>query len=175
MKAKALKTEHDYKAALAHVEQLMAQSSPDEAELELWSLLVEKYEEDHFPVATPDPIEAIRFRMEQAGLSPTDLRPYLQSKSKVSEVMNRKRPLSLSMIRALHSGLKIPAEVLVQEPAAPYIVRRTKSARRKRKSALTPSSRPVEELLKEARELRSRLKIRVTEEQINRYKREGRA
>jgi HTH-type transcriptional regulator/antitoxin HigA len=134
MQAKALKTERDYKAALAHIERLMAQSSPDEAELELWSLLVGKYEEDNFPIATPDPIEAIRFRMEQAGLRPADLRPYLQSKSKVSEVMNRKRPLSLSMIRALHHGLKIPAEVLVQEPAAPYIVRRPKSARRKRKA-----------------------------------------
>ena len=138
MQARALKTERDYKEALAYVEQLMAQSSPDEAELDLWSLLVGKYEEDHFPIATPDPVEAIRFRMEQAGLSPSDLRPYLQSKSKVSEVMNRKRPLSLSMIRALHHGLKIPAEVLVQEPAAPYIVRRSKSARRKRKAAARP-------------------------------------
>jgi HTH-type transcriptional regulator/antitoxin HigA len=75
MQAKVLKTERDYKAALAHVGQLMAQSSPDEAELELWSLLVGKYEEDHFPIATPDPVEAIRFRMEQAGLRPADLRP----------------------------------------------------------------------------------------------------
>jgi len=132
MQARVLKTERDYKAALAHIEHLMAQSSPDEAELELWSLLVEKYEEDHFPIATPDPIEAIRFRMEQASLRPADLRPYLQSKSKVSEVMNGKRSLSLSMIRALHCGLKIPAEILVQEPAAPYIVRRVKSVRRKR-------------------------------------------
>ncbi|MDD2764512.1 MAG: hypothetical protein PHE83_11110 [Opitutaceae bacterium] len=134
MKPKVLKTERDYQAALAHVERLMDQPSPDEAELELWSLLVEKYEEEHSPIATPDPIEAIRFRMEQAGLQSTDLHPYLQSKSKVSEVMNRKRPLSLSMIRALHRGLKIPAEVLVQEPAAPYIVRRSKSARRKQKA-----------------------------------------
>ena len=123
MKPKVLKTERDYKAALAYVEQLMAQSAPDEAELELWSLLVEKYEEEHFPIATPDPIEAIRFRMEQAGLAPADLQPYMQSKSKVSEVMNRKRPLSLAMIRALHRGLQIPAEVLVQETQAPYLAR----------------------------------------------------
>jgi HTH-type transcriptional regulator/antitoxin HigA len=133
MQAKVLKTERDHKAALAHVEHLMTQPSPNEAELELWSLLVEKYEEDHFPIATPDPVEAIRFRMEQTSLRPADLRPYLQSKSKVSEVMNRKRPLSLSMIRALHHGLKIPAEVLVQEPAAPYIAPRPKPARRKRR------------------------------------------
>ena len=123
MKPKVIKTDRDYRAALAYVEQLMAQTRPDEAELELWSLLVEKYEEEHFPIATPDPIEAIRFRMEQAGLAPGDLEPFMQSKSRVSEVMNRKRPLSLSMIRALHRGLQIPAEVLVQESQAPYSVR----------------------------------------------------
>ena len=124
MKPKVLKTERDHKAALAYVESLMKQHSPDVDELELWSLLVEKYEEERFPIAAPDPIEAIRFRMDQAGLESADLHPYLRSKSKVSEVMNRKRPLSLSMIRALHRGLKIPAEVLVQEPAAPYTARR---------------------------------------------------
>lgn len=133
MKPKVLKTAREYKAALAHVERLMAQPSSDEDELELWSLLVERYEEEHFPVAPPDPIEAIRFRMDQAGLQSADLHPYLQSKSKVSEVMNRKRPLSLSMIRALHRGLRIPAEVLVQEPAAPYIARRMKRSARKQK------------------------------------------
>lgn len=124
MKPKVLKTARDYADAVTHVESLMAQPVTDEAELELWSLLVENYEEARFPIAAPDPIEAIRFRMEQAGLKPADLQPYLQSKSKVSEVMNRKRPLSLSMIRALHDGLKIPAEVLVQEPAASYRVAR---------------------------------------------------
>ena len=113
MKAKVLKTKRDYQAALAYVERLMAQPSPDDAELDLWSLLVENYEESHFPIATPDPIEAIRFRMEQAELHPADLLPYRQSKSKMSEVMNRKRPLSLRTIRALHRGLKIPAEVLL--------------------------------------------------------------
>lgn len=71
MKAKVLKTERDYETALAYVGRLMEQSSPDESELELWSLLVETYEEAHFPIATPDPIEAIRFRMDQTGLQPT--------------------------------------------------------------------------------------------------------
>jgi antitoxin component HigA of HigAB toxin-antitoxin module len=98
MKPKVLKTGRDHKAALACVERLLAQPAPDEDELELWSLLIEKYEEDHFPIAAPDPIEAIRFRMDQAGLQPAGLRPFLQSKSKVSEVMNRKRSLSLRMI-----------------------------------------------------------------------------
>ena len=128
MKAKVLKIERDYKAALAYIERLMCAAAPDENELDLWSLLVEKYEEEHFPIATPDPIEAIRFRMEQAGLQPADLNPYLHSKSKVSEVMSRKRPLSLSMIRALHRGLNIPAEVLVQETQAPYKTTRRKQS-----------------------------------------------
>ena len=132
MKPKVLKTARDYAAAVAHVKSLMAQPATDEGELELWSLLVENYEEAHFPIAAPDPIEAIRFRMEQAGMRPADLQPYLQSKSKVSEVMSRKRPLSLSMIRALHYGLKIPAEVLVQETAASYqVVRGVPRKRRK--------------------------------------------
>lgn len=130
MKPKVIKSERDHRAALAHIEALMDKSSPDEAELELWSLLVEKYEEEHFPVAAPDPIEAIRFRMEQAGLVPSDLQPFMQSKSKVSEVMNRKRPLSLSMIRALHRGLQIPAEVLVQETQSPYYLGRSRKPRK---------------------------------------------
>lgn len=129
MKPKVIKTKRDHQAALAHVEALMGKPSPDEAELELWALLVEKYEEGHFPIAAPDPIEAIRFRMEQAGLAPADLQPYMQSKSKVSEVMNRKRPLSLSMIRALHRGLQIPAEVLVQETQAPYLAHKREAKR----------------------------------------------
>ena len=133
MQPKVLKTDREYKAALDYVEQLMAQDSPDEAELELWSLLVEKYEDDLFPIEAPDPIEEIRFRMDQEGLTRADLLPYLQSKSKVSEVLSGKRPLSLSMIRALHSGLKIPAEVLVQEAAAPY--RAKPGGSRKRKSS----------------------------------------
>jgi len=131
MKAKVLKTDRDYQAALAYVERLMDQPSPDEAELDLWSLLVENYEEAKFPIATPDPVEAIRFRLDQAGLQTADLLPYLQSKSKISEIMNRKRPLSLAMIRALHDGLKIPAAVLVQESAAPTKRRRPTNLRRK--------------------------------------------
>ena len=131
MKPKVLKTEREHKAALAHLAQLMVQSSPAADELELWALLVEQYEEKRFPISAPDPIEAIRFRMDQAGLASADLHPYLQSKSKVSEVMNRKRSLSLSMIRALHHGLKIPAEVLVQEPAARYTTRRAKDRSKK--------------------------------------------
>jgi len=94
--------------------------SPEEAELELWALLIENYESKHAPIPPPDPIEAIRFRMDQLGLSASDLSAYIPSKSKISEVLNRKRPLSLSMIRALQSGLGISADILVQETQAGY-------------------------------------------------------
>ena len=118
MQPKVIKTEAEYEVALARVAELMdAQpGSPDEQELELFALLVEQYEQEHFPIAPPDPVEAILFRMEQEGLTRKDLAAYIGSPSKVSEVLNRKRPLSLSMIRALHKGLGIPADILVQEP-----------------------------------------------------------
>lgn len=113
MKPKVLKTTRDHKQALAYIEQLFEQPKPDEQELELWSFLVENYEETHFPIEKPDPVEAIRFRLEQSGSGTADLLPYLGSKSRVSEIMNHKRPLSLAMIRSLHENLKIPAEVLI--------------------------------------------------------------
>ena len=118
MQPKVIKTEAEYEVALARVADLMdAQpGSPDEQELELFALLVEQYEQEHFPIAPPDPVEAILFRMEQEGLTRKDLAAYIGSPSKVSEVLNRKRPLSLSMIRALHRGLGIPTDILVQEP-----------------------------------------------------------
>jgi HTH-type transcriptional regulator/antitoxin HigA len=117
MKPKIIKTAEEHEAALAHLESLMdaEPGSKAEEELELWSLLVEQYEKEHFPIGDPDPIEAIRFRMDQLGLRQRDLVEYIGPKSKVSEVLNRKRPLSLSMIRGLHVRLGIPAATLVQE------------------------------------------------------------
>ena len=122
MYPKILHTEKEYESALAHVETLMdaAPGTPEEEELELWALLIENYEAVHPPIPPPDPVEAICFRMEQLGLKATDLTAYIKSKSKVSEVLNRKRPLSLSMIRSLHEGLGIPAEILVREPDPNY-------------------------------------------------------
>lgn len=116
MKVKLIKTDADHKVALARIEQLWNASpgSPGAEELELVTHLVEEYESATCPIPMPDPISAIRFRMEQEGLKPADLIPFIGGKSKVSEVLNRKRPLSLSMIRRLHSGLGIPAEVLLQ-------------------------------------------------------------
>ena len=119
MKPKVIKTEAEYKAALACIDKIF-DAKPGTVkgdELELLLLLVEKYEETEFPIALPDPIAAIRFRMEQDQLKPKDLVPYLGSKSKVSEVLSGQRPLSLTMIRNLSTGLGIPAEVLLQKPA----------------------------------------------------------
>jgi HTH-type transcriptional regulator/antitoxin HigA len=117
MDIRLIKTETEYETVLARIETLMdaAPGSAQEEELELLALLVEKYEEERFPIDSPDPVEAILFRMEQQGLTPKDLIQYLGSQSKVSEVLNRKRPLSLRMIRNLNLGLGIPAEVLLRK------------------------------------------------------------
>jgi len=117
MKAKLIKNEDEYKNALEHIEILMdaEPGSTEEGELDLFAHLVELYEAEHYAIELPDPIEAIKFRMDQAGLTRKDMRQYLGSQSKVSEVLNYKRPLSLKMIRALHKDLGIPADVLLQE------------------------------------------------------------
>lgn len=118
MNIRLIKTNRDHKAALKRIDEIF-DARPGTAEydeLELLLHLVEEFEAAQYPIAMPDPIDAIKFRMEQQGLKQTDLVPYIGNKSKVSEVLNRKRPLSLSMIRKLHKGLGIPAEVLVQEP-----------------------------------------------------------
>ena len=112
-----IKTEEEYKNALARIEKLMEISNPTQAqedELELLGVLVANYEDKHYPIGLPDPIEAIKFRMDQEGLTRKDLTKYIGSASKVSEVLNHKLPLSLSMMRALNEGLGIPAEVLLQ-------------------------------------------------------------
>lgn len=116
-----LKTDADYDAALSRIDSLMGRVKPDTAqgdEFELLVKLVEIYEDEHYPIDDPDPIEAIKFRMEQEGLEPADLVPMIGSRSKVSEVLNGKRSLSLNMIRALHERLGIPAEVLIRASAA---------------------------------------------------------
>ncbi|MFZ1937359.1 MAG: transcriptional regulator [Thermoguttaceae bacterium] len=117
MKTKLIKTQREYRTALRRAEELM-DARPGTAEgdeLELLAALIEIYEEEHFPIPPPNPIEAVRFRMEQQNLKPQDLIPFLGSRSRVSEVLNGKRPLTLTMIRRLHSGLGIPAEALLCE------------------------------------------------------------
>lgn len=116
---KIIRTRKDHLAALAEMKRLMianpAPGSPDAEKIELLALVVESYEKKHFPLPKPDPVDAILFRMEQQGLERSDLVPLLGSRSKVSEVLARKRTLSIAMIRALHQRLGIPAEVLLRE------------------------------------------------------------
>ena len=117
-----IKTEEDYEKALSRIEMLMdvKLDTPEMDELELLTALVEMYEDQHYPMDIPDPVEAIKFRMEQLGLSQKDMVPFMGNKSKVSEVLNRKRPLTLAMMRALHEGLEISAEVLLKKPGAAF-------------------------------------------------------
>ena len=117
---KPIKTEADYDAALEQIALLMdaKAGTPEADELEVLATLVECYETEHYPINLPDPIAAIRFRMEQEDLSQRDLIPYIGSRSKVSEVLSGKRPLTLQMMRSLHQHLGIPADVLLQEQGA---------------------------------------------------------
>ena len=116
MEIKPIKTEVDYEDALKEIEQLWGATygSPDGDKLDVLVTLVEVYEEEHYPIPPPDPIEAIRHYMENRGLSEHDLKPYFGSHVCVSEVLNRQRSLSLDMIRNLYNELGIPADILVQ-------------------------------------------------------------
>ena len=119
---KIIKDERAHQVALDALVRLLegepAEGTSEADEIDVLSLLIQKYEDEHFPLELPDPLEAIRFRMAQQGMSQKDLVPIIGSPSKVSEVLRGKRPLSLSMIRRLHDGLGIPAEVLIREPGA---------------------------------------------------------
>lgn len=110
-----IKTEADYKNALARVEELMdaAPDSEEGAELDVLATLVDAYEAKNFPMESPDPIEAIKFRMEQKGIKRKDLEPLLGGRSRVSEVLSGKRSLSLPQIKKLHKDLQIPYENLL--------------------------------------------------------------
>ena len=122
MEIKAIRTEADYLAALREVSALInldpASDSPEGERLEVLGTLVQAYEAKHYPIDPPDPIEAIKFRMDQSGLSVKDLVPYIGPPNRVYEVLSYKRPLSLNMIRRLSEGLHIPAEVLIRAPIA---------------------------------------------------------
>lgn len=123
MEIQPIKTEHDYATALEIVEALFdaAPNTPDGDRLEVLTTLIEAYEAQQYPIDLPDPIAAIEYHLESRGLTRRDLEPYLGGRGRVSEVLNRKRPLSLDMIRKLHEGFGIPAEVLIQ----PYRVHKT--------------------------------------------------
>src|SRR5467141_29626 len=120
---KVIKSKKEHETALAEISSLIDRDpdpgTPEADRLELLTLLVENFESDAFPKRVPEPLEAIRFRMEQQNLKQRDLVPYIGSPSKVSEVLSGKRPLTLSMMRALHSQLGIPAAVLLHGGSAP--------------------------------------------------------
>lgn len=116
MEIKPIKNETDYQAALEEIDSLFdaAPDTPEGDRLEVLTTLVEAYEERHYSIPMPDPIEAIVYHLESRGLARRDLEPFIGSRARVSEILNRKRPLTMEMIRNLHKGLGIPAEVLIQ-------------------------------------------------------------
>ena len=117
MEIRPIRTKADYRAALKEVETLMSaeRDTPEGERLDVLVTLVEAYESRHYPLDLPDPVEAIRFRMEQKGLSPKDLVPLIGRINRVYEVLSRRRPLTLAMIQRLHSELGIPAESLIKQ------------------------------------------------------------
>lgn len=118
MDIKPIKTDDDHQAALKEIESLMTAGAdtPEGERLDVLVTLVEAYEKKHFPLELPDPVEAIKFRMDQMGLTPKDLEPMIGRLNRVYEVLNHKRPLTLKMIWKLHRGLGIPAESLIKQP-----------------------------------------------------------
>lgn len=120
MEVKAIRTDADYRATLREVSALIdhdpAPDSPEGERLDVLGTLVVAYEAKHCPIDPPDPVEAIKFRMDQAGLKPADMVPYIGPTNRVYEVLSRKRPLTLHMIRRLAKGLGIPADILIGQP-----------------------------------------------------------
>jgi HTH-type transcriptional regulator/antitoxin HigA len=116
MEIRPIRTKSDYRAALKEVERLWEADpgTPDGDRVDVLVTLIEAYEATHYPIPAPDPIAAIEFMMEQKGLSRRELEPAIGSRGRVSEVLNRKRPLTLPMVRELSALLQIPAEVLIQ-------------------------------------------------------------
>ena len=119
MDIRLIHIEADYQAALQRIRNLWdaEPGTPEADELEILAMLVNRYEEEHYPIEEPDPIEYIKVRMEELGLKQEDLVPYMGNKGNVSKVLSRKRSLSLEMIRNLHRGLRFPLEVLIAEPS----------------------------------------------------------
>ena len=117
MNIRVIKTEEDYNQALKRLESIFDApvDSKEGDEAEILSILIEKYEDEHYPIEAPDPIEAIKFRMEQMDMNNQDLADVIGYKSRVSEIFNRKRKLTLKMIRNLHKKLKIPYESLIAD------------------------------------------------------------
>jgi len=123
MELKLIRTKKDYRAALVDVDRLWdaPAKSPAADQLDVLTLLIEQYEREHFPIADPDPIDFLVHVMEARSMTRKDLEPYIGPRGRVSDILNRNRPLTLEMIRKLSEGLKLPAEVLIR----PYRLRQT--------------------------------------------------
>ena len=134
MNIRPIKTEADYQAALKEIESLFdaAPNTPQGDQLEVLTTLVQAYEEQHYPIPEPDPVEAVIYHMESRGLTRKDLEPYIGNRARVSEILNRKRSLTLRMIQRLHSELGVPAEVLLK----PYQIQKVKA-----RKVLLPNTR----------------------------------
>jgi HTH-type transcriptional regulator / antitoxin HigA len=147
-----VRTEAEYDAALRDIDALMdAQPGTSDGDrLDVLVTLVQAYEARHHPVPPPDPVDAIRFRMEQAGLTPRDLEPYIGSRARVSEVLNRRRALTLPMIRRLADGLQLAAEVLVRE-ASPATGRKHRT-----RAATTPAATKANRVTRTAKKTTKR-------------------
>ncbi len=119
MDIRPIKTETDYEWALAEIERLLdaEPDTPNGDRLDVLVTLVEVYEDEHYSIPLPDPIEMIQYYMESRGLTRRDLEPYIGTRARVSEILNKKRPLTLNMIRKLHTGLGISGDVLLQPVA----------------------------------------------------------
>ena len=115
MTIRPIRNSNDHESALKRIEVLMSSQNgtTDGDELDVLATLVDAYEKKHFSIDSPDPIEAIKFRMEQMGMSRKDLEPFLGSRARVSEILNKRRGLSLTMIRSLHENLEIPLDALI--------------------------------------------------------------
>ena len=137
MKIQPIRNESDYDKALAVIERLWGAKpdTPNGDRLDVLMVLVEAYEAKHHPIDPADPVEAIKFRMEQMNLTRKDLEPLIGPRGRVTEVINRRRPLSLTMIRKLHAGLQIPLESLIRESA------QVRSSRRLNPASLPPRHR----------------------------------
>ena len=142
---KIIKTDKQYRSYRTEVERLVATDpapgTRDGDALELLAKLVEDYEKQRFVFERPDPVDAILFRMEEQGLQQKDLAPVLGGKNRVSEILSRKRPLTLAMVRALTEALSIPAELLIQETRAPYLAASARASRRRTATAHAKAAR----------------------------------
>lgn len=144
MDVRIIKTKQRYRRYLKEVDRLVPldpdPETPEGARLELLAKLVEDYEKERFKFRKPDPVEAILFRMEEQGLRQKDIADIVGGKNRASEVLSRKRPLTLAMIRALHEKLGIPSELLIRQPVAEY---RVSVRRRKTRTRSPGTARPA--------------------------------